>query len=97
MTHRIARNPYLAIFDGADTSASTGSRITSTTALQSLYFLNDQFVHERAKGLAKQLADANSDAEKIDRGYRMLFGRPPTTDERAEGLDYLKTVTASTD
>ena len=97
MTQRIARHPYLAIFDGADTSASTGTRITSTTALQSLYFLNDQFVHQRARGLAKQLADANSDFEKIDRAYRVLFGRLPTTDERAEGLDYLKTVTASTD
>jgi hypothetical protein len=97
MTQRIARHPYLAIFDGADTGASTGARITSTTALQSLYFLNDQFVHDRAKGLAKQLANANSDAEKINRVYRVLFARPPTADERAEGLDYLKTVTASND
>ncbi|MGH9847229.1 MAG: PSD1 and planctomycete cytochrome C domain-containing protein, partial [Blastocatellia bacterium] len=46
MTQRIQRHPYLAIFDGADPSASTPVRTTSTTPLQALYLLNDAFVHE---------------------------------------------------
>jgi hypothetical protein len=34
MTQRIQRHPFLAIFDGPDTGASTASRGTSTTTLQ---------------------------------------------------------------
>ncbi|MDX1925144.1 MAG: DUF1549 domain-containing protein, partial [Pirellulaceae bacterium] len=52
MTQRIQRHPYLAIFDGADPSTSTGSRMSTTTPLQALYLLNDPFVHEQAKRVA---------------------------------------------
>jgi hypothetical protein len=88
MTQRIQRHPYLGIFDGPDTGASTGSRITSTTTLQSLYFLNDEFVHEIAKGLNQRL-QKQSESERIDAAYRILFARPPSETERTQGEKYL--------
>jgi hypothetical protein len=90
MTQRIQRHPFLAIFDGPDTAASTASRVTSTTTLQALYFLNDPFVHEQARRLAARLIEAKpTDAERIDLAYRTLLARPPTADELALGQEYL--------
>ena len=91
MTQRIQRHPFLAIFDGPDTGASTGSRVTSTTTLQALYFLNDPFVHEQAGKLAARIREAKpSDAERIDLAYTLLFARPATDDEKSAGQEYLQ-------
>jgi hypothetical protein len=90
MTQRIQRHPFLAIFDGPDTSASTAQRITSTTTLQALYLLNDPLVHEQASRLAKHLQEAKpTDAERIDLAYTLLFARKPTEEERSLGQAYL--------
>src|SRR5262249_24208516 len=56
MTQRIQRHPYLALFDGPDTNASTAVRTTSTTPLQALYLINDPFIHEQAERFAARLA-----------------------------------------
>jgi hypothetical protein len=93
MTQRIQRHPYLAIFDGADPSASTPQRLTSTTPLQALYLLNDPFVHEQAQGFAKQLiARKPNDEERIQLAYRMAFGRMPAGDEQAVGMGFIAEV-----
>jgi hypothetical protein len=90
MTQRIARHPYLAVFDGPDTSASTASRVTSTTTLQSLYLLNDPFVHEQAKHFAVRVrAAAGDDRSRIATAYRIALGRPPSEPEVTRGLEYL--------
>jgi hypothetical protein len=90
MTQRISRHPFLAIFDGPDTSASTAQRAVSTTTLQALYFLNDPFFHEQASRLAKRLQEARpTDTERIDLAYLLLFARPPTDKERSLGQAYL--------
>ena len=93
MTQRIQRHPYLGIFDGADTGASTAARVTSTTTLQSLYLLNDPFVHEQARHFAARVRAARSDDRgRVELAYRMALGRPPTTEEVERGLAYLKRV-----
>jgi hypothetical protein len=99
MTQRIQRHPLMAIFDGPDTSASTASRTTSTTTLQALYFLNDQFVHEQATRLAARVYSVRSDEEgRIRLAYELLFARPPTDDESKAGRHYLtKLSSASAD
>ena len=88
MTQRIQRHPYLAVFDGADTGAATGTRVISTTPLQALYFLNDPFVHEQAAGIAARLK-ALPASDRVDAAYRMLFGRPATDQERTKADAYL--------
>src|SRR5258706_594008 len=55
MTQRLKRHPYLALFDGADTNASTPRRQDTTVPTQSLFLMNDPFVHEQAAGLARRL------------------------------------------
>src|SRR5262245_33585726 len=90
MTQRIQRHPFLALFDGADTNASTATRTTSTTPLQALYLMNDPFVHAWARGFAKRiLSEQADDMARIERAYVLLFGRPPTAEEVAAGREYL--------
>jgi hypothetical protein len=90
MTQRISRHPFLAIFDGPDTGASTANRITSTTPLQALFLLNDPLVHEQASRLAARLREAKpTDGERIDLAYELLFARLPTAEERTLAEQYL--------
>lgn len=93
MTQRIQRHPYLALFDGPDTNASTARRITSTTPLQALYFMNDPFIHDQSVRFARRLlADHSDDAGRVKQAYVMLFARPPEPDEMARALGYLQQV-----
>jgi hypothetical protein len=95
MTQRIQRHPLLAIFDGADPAASTPQRLTSTTPVQALYFLNDPVVHEQAAAFAgRMLAAEDHDAARIRFAYRHLFGRPPDAEEIAEAAEYVAAAQA---
>jgi hypothetical protein len=93
MTQRIQRHPLMAVFDGPDTGASTGSRVTSTTTLQALYFLNDLFVHEQADKLAARLMESRSDDQgRIELAYELCFCREPTAEETRLAEEYLEKV-----
>src|SRR5687768_5426012 len=93
MTQRIQRHPFLALFDGADPSASTPARPTSTTPVQALYLLNDPFVHEQAKQIAARLLkEASDDEARLQRASQLLFARSFSKDEIASGLQYLAAI-----
>jgi len=90
MSQRIQRHPFMAIFDGPDTGASTGSRMTSTTTLQALYLLNDPFVHQQSAKLAERLRSARSeDRDRIALAYELVFARTATDEEQSLAIDYL--------
>jgi hypothetical protein len=90
MTQRIQRHPYLALFDGPDTNASTARRIRSTTPLQALYFMNDPFIHEQAAKFAgRLLAERSDDAGRLERAYLLMFARSPEPMEHERALAYL--------
>lgn len=98
MTQRIQRHPFLAIFDGPDTGASTASRTTSTTTLQSLYLLNDSFVHLQAREFARRIRSARSDdRERIDWAFRTALARSATVDEQNRAIKMLQHARELTD
>ncbi|HXD87945.1 MAG TPA: PSD1 and planctomycete cytochrome C domain-containing protein [Urbifossiella sp.] len=105
MMQRFQRHPFFALFDGADTNASTDRRLVSTTPLQALYLMNDPFVHAQAKKFAagllgreakseisREAESAEPSAQRIERAYLLLFGRPPSNDEVAAAKQYLAAV-----
>jgi hypothetical protein len=93
MQQRIRAHPQLSVFDSADPNTATGERVMSTTPLQALFMLNDQFVHKQADNLAVRVGLAFSDdAKRIDYAYRLAFGRPPTPAEVGRGLKYLRDI-----
>ncbi len=92
MTQRIQRHPFLAIFDGADPSASTAARSSTTTPLQALYLLNDPFIHEQSERIAKQFTEVASDEELVQSTFERLFARQPDSVEVQSSLQYLGNI-----
>ena len=61
MVQRIKRHPFLALFDGADPNTSTAVRLGTTVPTQSLYFLNDPFVHQQADAWRERIHGKQTD------------------------------------
>jgi len=90
LVRRLNALPYFVNFDGADANASTPSRDSSVTTVQSLYFLNDPFVHEQAQGLAgRLLAERSDEVSRIEHAFVLTLGRPPSDEERQTAAAFL--------
>ncbi|MEM6779711.1 MAG: PSD1 and planctomycete cytochrome C domain-containing protein [Planctomycetota bacterium] len=69
MTKRLTADRYFQTFDGPDRNVCTDSRDQSITALQALYFVNNDFLHAQADEVAKRLlggqaANDGTDSQK---------------------------------
>jgi hypothetical protein len=84
-------NSLLRLFDFPDPNLTSDRRVVTTVPLQQLFVLNSPFVEARARALAGRLtARADEpDADRIQRAYRLLFGRPATEEEIRMGVDFL--------
>jgi hypothetical protein len=93
MMPRFQKLPFFALFDGADTNASTAERLTSTTPLQALFLMNDPFVHEQTQRLAHRLLVERADDDgRLTRAYELALGRPCTAEERTGATSFLEQV-----
>ena len=93
MQQRIRKQPFLAVFDGADTNDTSPDRPLSTTAIQALFMMNDPFMHEEADKLSVRVVGTRPDQPgQIDYAYRLLFARPANPDEIAIGQQYIAAV-----
>ena len=91
MQQRIRKQPYLAVFDGADTNAATGRRQVSMTPQQALFMMNGEFLDEQARLFAERLSRQTSDeAEMLRLAFTLALSRPPTQSEVSEALAYLR-------
>ena len=84
---RTKPDAMLTLFDFPNPNNTSEQRTVTAGPLQRLFFMNSEFVHAQAKALAARLE--GTDAEKIDRAYRLLFARRPTDTEIAAGLSFL--------
>jgi hypothetical protein len=89
MTQRIQRHPFLALFDGPDTNASTEKRPSSTVPLQALFWMNHPLVKEQAEGLARRLLALPAD-QRIDRAHRWAYARPASRAETDHAHRYIE-------
>jgi len=90
MTQRLKRHPFLALFDGPDTNASTADRLGTTVPTQALYFLNDPFVHQKAGAWASRLeANDASESQQIEQAYRLALCRMATVEEAQDAASFL--------
>jgi hypothetical protein len=90
MQARLKKNPFLALFDGPDPSAATGSRSLTTTPLQALFALNHQLIHDAASAIAKRTAATSNPAQRIAATYRIIFQRQPDESEQSRATDFLE-------
>lgn len=95
---RFATDEFLRLFDFPLMRATVAKRPTSIVPQQFHFLMNSEFTLKRAKVLASRLqASADDDPTRIDNAYRILFGRIPTSRERALGLTFLNQKPASED
>lgn len=90
---RTRLDPSLALFDFPDPNISADERPTTAGPLQGLFWLNSKFVGRQAEALDKRLAkDSGAGAaSRIDRAYKLLYGRPPAPEELTLGLEFVST------
>jgi hypothetical protein len=89
---RNLRYPLFDAFDLPDMHNSCARRTTTTTAPQALVLLNGDFTLERARRWADELLTRfpQDDRALVAQAYRAAWGRRPTDEEVALGLDFLK-------
>jgi hypothetical protein len=82
----------LQLFDFADPASSVDQRTTTNVPLQGLFFLNSDLAMSQADRVAERIeAGGGDNATKIQRAYRLVFGRPPKDEESRLGIEFLKT------
>lgn len=98
MVQRQRRDPYLALFDGADPNASTPVRQLTTVPTQALYFMNAPFFHDQAARFSQRVLTAGGNSAKseqvkgqqrIERAFGLLYQRQPTATEYAAAAHFL--------
>ena len=101
--HSLRRSLYLfqkrdappslqAMFDGPTAmAASCAERFVSTTALQPLYLLNNEYSVRVARGLAARVVQAAGDdpEEQVAQAFSIALARYPDEAERRAALEYL--------
>jgi hypothetical protein len=80
---RSDRSDFGSVFDRANPSLHVERRTVSTVAPQALYLMNNTWVIEQARGLARRAAVMAEDnpGHRIARLYPLVYGRPATGEE----------------
>ena len=78
-------------FDFASPDTHSPNRFFTTVPQQSLFMLNSPLVERVTRQLAgrPELAAEADAARRVDRMYRVLFGRAPSADEAADGVAFV--------
>ncbi len=82
--------PELEALDSPDTASSCEQRTVSTTGPQALTFLNGDFTHRQARGLAARVVQEAAGWEaRIARAYQIALQRAPEAEERKAASAFL--------
>lgn len=87
---RYRLNNFLQVFDYPNPSFTAEQRFTTNVPLQRLYFMNSSFVYKQAEKFAERVYDQGNDTARIEKAYRILFGRAPSEGEIKAGLNFLQ-------
>src|SRR5947199_6274872 len=85
------------VFDIASPDQSSPRRPRTTVPQQALLLMNSPFVVEQAQALAArpEIAAAKNDDAKIAALYRLVFNRPPDSDEQVVGRQFIDGASAA--
>lgn len=89
---RFKPNPTLTLFDFPEPNVTSERRTATTIPQQQLFALNSPFTLAVAKTFAERVQkEAGEDSARVRLAWRLAFGRPPTDQELAWGLEFLRT------
>ena len=87
---RTTLQEMMELFDVGDPNSINSRRTNTTVAHQALFLLNNDFVQERARGLADRvLADSGDEGRQIEQAWWLVLSRPPTSVERSRAAEFL--------
>jgi len=87
---RYRLDDYLQLFGFPSANLSAEKRFTTTVPLQRLFFMNSDFVQQQAEHLAQRVAAEPDNTARIQKIYRLVYGRAPTAEEVQAGIEYLR-------
>jgi len=79
-------------FDFASPDTHSPQRFTTTVPQQALFMMNSPFAVNQAKALAArpELAQEPEPARRVEKMYRILYGRSPTPDELWAAAEFIR-------
>ena len=81
----------LEVFDFAEPTMVVGTRESSNTPDQGLYFLNNEFVIQQCDALARRLIDQyDSVQDQVEAAFRFAYGRNPSSVELRAASKFYK-------
>jgi hypothetical protein len=87
---RYRLDEYLQLFDFPSPNLSSERRFTTNVPLQRLFFMNSDFMQQQGELLARRLEGEPDSAAKVQKAYRLIFGRPASEIEVNAALAYLR-------
>jgi len=86
---RYKLDEFLQLFDFPSPSQSAEKRFSTNVPLQRLFFMNSDFMQQHAERLAAKVVGEATDAERVQKTYRLLFGRAATPAEVQAATEFL--------
>ncbi|MBM3793061.1 MAG: DUF1553 domain-containing protein [Acidobacteria bacterium] len=93
---RTRLDPTFVLFDFPDANATAEQRPVTIGPLQGLFFLNSPFIARQADALNERVQCEAGEAvpARIERAYKLLYGRAPDAGELKLGIEYLAASSA---
>src|SRR4051794_1088521 len=88
---RYKLDDYLQLFDFPSPNLSAEKRFTTSVPLQRLFLMNSDFMQQQGELIARRVANEPDNAARIQKAYRIVFGRAATDAEVKAGLSFLST------
>jgi mono/diheme cytochrome c family protein len=88
---RYKLDEFLQLFDYPSPMSSAEKRFSTNVPLQRLFFMNSDFMQQHAEKIAEKVAGEATDDLRIQKTYRMIFGRAATIAEVQAGREFLLT------
>jgi uncharacterized protein DUF1549/uncharacterized protein DUF1553/cytochrome c len=87
---RYKLDDFLQLFDFPSPGISAEQRYATNVPLQRLFFMNSDFVQQQAELMVRRIESEPTSAARVQKAYRLVFGRAATPEEIRLGLDYLR-------
>ncbi|HEX3644266.1 MAG TPA: PSD1 and planctomycete cytochrome C domain-containing protein [Vicinamibacterales bacterium] len=87
---RYKLDDYLQLFDFPSPNLSAERRFTTTVPLQRLFFMNSDFMQQQGELIARRVAAEPDTAARIQKAYRLIFGRAASDAEVKAGRAFLQ-------
>jgi Protein of unknown function (DUF1549)/Protein of unknown function (DUF1553)/Planctomycete cytochrome C len=86
---RYKLDDYLQLFDFPSPNLSAEKRFTTSVPLQRLFLMNSDFMQQQGELLARRVAAEADNAARIQKAYRLIFGRGASPAEVKSGLAFV--------